>query len=77
MQVVVTNQITGALSPDDSDFTVTAALGNTWSHCVNTRLFMNPSSEGDKRTVSIVQYYIFIILELLKCTSYQQYSYYQ
>lgn len=83
IQVVVTNQITGTVSPDDSDseldsdFTVTAALGNTWSHCVNTRLFMNPSSEGDKHTVSKVQYYIFIILELLKCTSYQQYSYYQ
>ena len=77
MQVVVTNQITGTVSPDDSGFTVTAALGNTWSHCVNTRLFMNPSSEGEKRTVSKVQHYVFIILELLKCTSYQQYSYYQ
>ena len=79
-----TNQITGTVLPDnsdselpDSDFTVTAALGNTWSHCVNTRLFMNPSSEGDKHTISKVQYCVFIILELLKCTSYQQYSYYQ
>lgn len=61
VQVVVTNQITGVVPHDDnecdcseldSDFTVTAALGNTWSHCVNTRLLMTPASKGDKRIVS-------------------------
>lgn len=61
MQVVVTNQITGTVSHDnneydcseaDSDFTVTAALGNTWSHCVNTRLLLTPASKGDKNIVS-------------------------
>ena len=61
IQVVVTNQITGTVSHDDnksdsseldSDFIVTAALGNTWSHCVNTRLLLTPSSKGDKHIVS-------------------------
>ena len=59
--MVVTNQITGTVLHDDSesdcseldsDFTVTAALGNTWSHCVNTRLFTTAASKGDKRIVS-------------------------
>lgn len=62
VQVVVTNQITGIVSHDDdesdcseldNDFTITAALGNTWSHCVNTRLLMTPASESDKCIVSI------------------------
>ena len=79
IQVVVTNQITGIVSHDenefdclelDGDFTVTAALGNTWSHCVNTRLFMTPDSKGDKRIVSKTTYIIimyFYQLSYLKC----------
>ena len=62
VQVVVTNQIIGTVSYHDNesdcseannDFTVTAALGNTWSHCVNTRLLLTPDSKGDKHIVSI------------------------
>lgn len=62
--VVVTNQITGIVSHDkdefdclelDGDFTVTAALGNTWSHCVNTRLFMTPDCKGDKHILTIAK----------------------
>ena len=50
LQVLVTNQITvasGGASRDTeresdwSDGHVTAALGNTWAHCVNTRLFLD------------------------------------
>ena len=61
VQVVVTNQITGTVSHDgdesdcsesDSDFTLTTALGNTWSHCVNTRLLMTPANKGDNHIVS-------------------------
>jgi len=68
VQVVVTNQITGIVSHNDvdesdylelnNDFTITAALGNTWSHCVNTRLLMTLASEGDKRIVSINEWYL-------------------
>ena len=55
-QVVVTNQITGLIQDDtdwlegDNDSMVTTALGNTWSHCVNTRLLLNYN--GRNRSVS-------------------------
>lgn len=60
-QVVVTNQIIGIVLQDnesscselEDDYTVTAALGNTWSHCVNTRLLMTRAGEGDNYIVSI------------------------
>ena len=63
---MVTNQITTHVSRDQvtkSDWLeetngeledrglVTAALGNTWSHCVNTRLVLQ-FMEGGKRMVS-------------------------
>ena len=62
-QVVVTNQVTavGGVSHDaekESDWSggsggghVTAALGNTWAHCVNIRLLLNHPTES-QQTVS-------------------------
>ena len=42
--VLVTNQVAGRLSPEEAGpmpgGTVRPALGNTWSHCVNTRLVL-------------------------------------
>ena len=55
----MTNQITTHVSRGHDDSTekggvVTAALGNTWSHCVNTRLALQYHGEGQKRLVSCV-----------------------
>ena len=65
LQVVVTNQITTHVSHDlgkqsdwsDEDFqgdwsVVTAALGNSWSHCVNTRLLLQ-YMHGGRRLVGV------------------------
>ena len=65
-QVVVTNQITTHVSHDlgkqsdwsDEDFqgdwsVVTAALGNSWSHCVNTRLLLQ-YMHGGRRLVGLL-----------------------
>ncbi|CAI8048483.1 DNA repair protein RAD51 homolog 2 [Geodia barretti] len=62
--VVVTNQVTavGGVSHDvekESDWSggsggghVTAALGNTWAHCVNIRLLLNHLTES-QRTLTV------------------------
>ena len=51
--ILVTNQITTKVSHDidmEEGSVVTAALGNSWSHAVNTRLLMQ-YREGNKRMV--------------------------
>lgn len=55
-QIVVTNQITTHMSHVQSEGeelaiergVVTAALGNTWSHCVNTRLLLQFMADGKR-----------------------------
>jgi RAD51-like protein 1 len=45
--VVVTNQVTTRLADDEKlPANLTPALGNTWSHCVNTRLFLDKVGES-------------------------------
>ena len=52
----MTNQITTHMSHDHSEVeetmmergVVTAALGNTWSHCVNTRLLLQFLPDGKR-----------------------------
>ncbi|XP_065883487.1 DNA repair protein RAD51 homolog 2-like isoform X2 [Dysidea avara] len=57
--VVVTNQITRFIYDDpdwlegENETMVTTALGNTWSHCVNTRLLLSYS--GRNRNLMIVK----------------------
>ncbi|XP_064403343.1 DNA repair protein RAD51 homolog 2-like [Halichondria panicea] len=51
--ILVTNQITTKVSHDqEEDSIVTVALGNSWSHAVNTRLLMQ-YREGNMRTVTV------------------------
>ena len=57
-QVVVTNQITTHLPSKQSDWStdedvvVTASLGNTWAHCVNSRLMMEYAGGGKRKVNS-------------------------
>lgn len=56
--VLVTNQVTTKLedldAPDGGSF-VTAALGNTWSHSVNTRLLLEYLPASQERMVTIMK----------------------
>ena len=70
--VLVTNQITTKMSHDQPDGeleeviergVVTAALGNSWSHCVNTRLLLQYKEE-EKRIVSLSVYILIGIKSL-------------
>jgi RAD51-like protein 1 len=48
--VVVTNQVTTRVGDGGhGEAVVTAALGNTWSHCVNTRLVLEYAAGGRRR----------------------------
>lgn len=57
--ILVTNQITTKVSCDQEEGggVVTVALGNSWSHSVNTRLIMQ-YREGNKRLVCILRIYV-------------------
>ena len=45
--VVVTNQVTTRFGADASD-ALLPALGNTWSHCVNTRLALHAENRDSR-----------------------------
>lgn len=57
--VIVTNQVTTKLDDDfganDGNSFVTTALGNTWSHSVNTRLLLEYTSCTEGRMITIVK----------------------
>ena len=57
--VVVTNQVTTRFDGQDESAALSPALGNTWAHCVNTRLLMQPvqSAKGclSGRQLSIIK----------------------
>ena len=43
--VIVTNQVTTTFRSSSNNSNLLPALGNTWSHCVNTRLLLNATKE--------------------------------
>jgi RAD51-like protein 1 len=43
--VIVTNQVTTTFRSSSNTSNLLPALGNTWSHCVNTRLLLNATKE--------------------------------
>ena len=59
--VVVTNQVTTRFAGDAGDEgALGPALGNTWAHCVNTRLVLKPQlaeagGSGDRRVLSVAK----------------------
>ena len=67
-QVVVTNQITRFIYDDpdwlegENETMVTTALGNTWSHCVNTRLLLSYSGRNRNVSYSICKTFKMLLL---------------
>lgn len=56
--ILVTNQVTTKmeeLDANESNSYVTAALGNSWSHSVNTRLVLQYTQWTKERTITIVK----------------------
>jgi len=63
--VLVTNQITVKVS-HDSGGVVTAALGNSWGHAVNTRLVIQPTNSNRRQVYeynfTTINYSVYFLL---------------